>query len=539
MAGKKKNPNAKYALIGLIVALVACVATGLLASANGLVGLGMFNLSPEQTDGLDLALQISAALLAIGLLSYAILSPDTIRRFFSGRQARYGSNSLVLTLAFVGILFVGNYLIFNNPGLLGEPWDFTEDSSNTLAPETLTVLSALPEKVTATAFYTNNLNPASAEELLQKFKANSNGKFNYTFVNPDLDPIAAREAGITGDGKILLQMGATREVASFVSESELVRTLIRVISPEPRAVYFLEGHGEAGVGGVSGDRAMSIAASTMESKNYTVNSINLLSASSIPEDAEVIIIAGPQKPLSREEVNLLKKYVDAGGALLIMQDPPFFTEFGDAQDPIAQYLQTDWGIVLNNDLIFDFSSQQPLNAISAGANVHPITQNLSANYAVIMPQARSISTDLPPSQDVIVTPLMYTAANSWGETALDESSEEYQFDEGVDTLGPLNMAVAGENITTGGRVVVFGNSYFAIDGNFDVYGNGNMFINSVDWAAEQDDLPGITTRPPTDRVFTPPSQIGFLILMLVAIIVVPGMVVFSGVSAWISRRKRG
>jgi ABC-type uncharacterized transport system involved in gliding motility auxiliary subunit len=439
----------------------------------------------------------------------------------------------------VGILFVANYLVFNNPGILNEPWDFTEDKANTLAPETLDVLAALPEKVTATAFYTNNLNPAPAEELLQKFKANSNGKFDYTFGNPDLDPIAAREAGITGDGKILLQMSETKEVASFVSESELVRSLIRVISPEPRAVYFLEGHGEAGVGGVSGDRAMSIAASTMESKNYTVDTINLLSSSSIPEDAEVIIIAGPQKPLTNAEVNLLKKYVDTGGALLIMQDPPFFTEFGDAEDPLAQYLQSDWGIVLNNDLIFDFASQQPLNAISAGANVHPITQNLTVNYAVIMPRARSISIEVLSSQDVVVTPLMYTSSQSWGETQLNEASEEYQFDEGVDTLGPLNMAVAGENISSGGRVVVFGNSYFTVDGNFDVYGNGNIFINAVDWAAEQDDLPGITTRPTTERVFTPPSQIGFLILVLVAVIVVPGMVVFSGISSWLARRKRG
>jgi ABC-type uncharacterized transport system involved in gliding motility auxiliary subunit len=101
------------------------------------------------------------------------------------------------------------------------------------------------------------------------------------------------------------------------------------------------------------------------------------------------------------------------------------------------------------------------------------------------------------------------------------------------------MAVAGENTTTGARVVVMGNSLFAIDVNFDVYGNGNMFVNSVDWAAEQTDLPGITTRPPAIRVFSPPSQAGFLLLVVMAVIVVPGLVVFSGISAWIARRRRG
>ncbi len=538
MAGKKKNPYTKYAFIGLILALVSCVASGLLVSANALLAIGMFNLSPEQRDTLTLALQISVGLLVIGLAGYAAMAPDTIRRFLTGRQARYGSNSLILTLAFIGVLFVANYLVYNNPGLLGEPWDLTEDKSNTLAPETLGILDSLPETVTATAFYSSNLNRTSAEDLLIKFKSNSNGKFDYKFINPDLDPIAAREAGITGDGKILLQMGDTREIASFASETELARTMIRLINPESRAIYFLQGHGE-GSFNAGDERSYSIAKSTLESKNYTVNTINLLSQSSIPEDADVIVVAGPQKPLSQQEVNLLKEFIAAGGSLIVMQDPIPFTEFGNTADPLADYLANDWGIILNNDFIFDFSSQQPLNAISAGINPHPITQNLSINYAVIMPRARSISVAPPQSPDIAVTPLMYTSSNSWGETGYDETIEQYEYDEGTDNIGPLNMAAAGENAAANARVVVFGNSLFALDVNFDVYGNGNMFINSVDWAAEQEDQLTLTTRPATQRTFTPPTQVGFLILVLISVIVLPGMVIVSGISAWVSRRKRG
>ena len=171
MAGKKKNPSAQYAFIGLIVALVGCISTGLIGSANALLAMKMFTL--ENTDALNLALQISIAVLVIGLAAYAIMAPDNVRRFFTGRQARYGSNSLILTLAFLGVLFVANYIVFNNP----KSWDFTQDQSNTLAPETMDILDVLPAKVTATAFYSQNLNPAAAEELLMKFKSNSNGKF--------------------------------------------------------------------------------------------------------------------------------------------------------------------------------------------------------------------------------------------------------------------------------------------------------------------------------------------------------------------------
>lgn len=541
MAGKKKNPNAQYAFAALIVALIACVATGLIGSSKILTSIGMFTLPDEQIETVNLAFQISIALVVLGLATYAILAPDAIRRFLTGRQARYGSNSLILALAFIGILFATNYIVYNNQDLLGAPWDFTEDKSNTLAPETLDILNALPENIKATAYYSNAINPQSAQELLQKFKNNSNGKFDYVFVDPNQNPVETRQAGITGDGKILLQMGEAKEIASSASEAELARAMIRLINPTQRVVYFLQGHGEATLNPAD-ERSFTTAQQTLEEKNYVVKPLNLLSETEIPADAEVIVVAGPQKPLSQDEVNMLKGFVDKGGSLIVMQDPRALTEFGTAYDPIAKYLRQDWGIIINNDLILDFSgtTDNQLNAVSESANMHPITQNLSQNYAVIMPNAQSISIEPLDSVDVVVTPLILTSPNSYGETKLDVSEgEQIQYDEGTDNIGPLNMAVAGENLTTKGRVVVFGNSLFAINAYFDVYGNGNFFINSLDWAAEQENLINLTTRPQTQRIFLPPSQLRFLILAVVMIIVIPGMVVFFGISSWIARRRRG
>lgn len=533
MAGKKKNPYIKYAFIGLIVSMLGCVSTGLIGAAKAFISMGMFTL--ESTDTLNLALQISLGVLVLGLAAYAIMSPDSIRRFFTGRQARYGSNSLILTLAVLGIIFVVNYLVFNNP----KSWDLTEDKSNTLSEETLQILATLPEKVAATAFYSATLDSSTADELLLKFKTNSNGKFDYTFVDPDTNPVAAREAGITGDGKVMLQMGETKEIASFVSEEELARTMIRLISPEPRAVYFLQGHGEPNIEAGS-ELSYSIAKSTLETKNYTVGTLNLLTDKTIPEDALAIIIGGPTKPLGSREVTLLKKFVDEGGALIVMEDPRFFTEFGEAPDPLAEYLVTDWGISLNEDLIIDFSgvTQNALDAASLQYNPHPITQNLNQQYIVILPQARSISLTTT-AEGVTTTSLLNTSENSWGETSELVADQNPVFDEVTDLPGPLTMAAAGENTTTKGRVVVVGNSIFATDTVFDAYGNGNLFINSVDWAAEQEDLLSIPARETTQRAFLPPTQGRFLFLIIVVVFVVPGMVVFAGVYSWYIRRKRG
>ncbi|NOH04279.1 MAG: hypothetical protein HND47_21050 [Chloroflexi bacterium] len=237
-------------------------------------------------------------------------------------------------------------------------------------------------------------------------------------------------------------------------------------------------------------------------------------------------------------MELLKAYVDNGGSLVVLEDPRYFTEFGTANDPLAAYLVREWGIKLNEDVVIDpASSQNPFQAVSSLYNPnHAITQNLTSNLIVVMPQARSLSITSE-KENVTQTWLISTIETAWGET--DLNSEQLSNDPQVDTQGPLYLAVTGENAVTGGRVVVYGNSLFAIDVNFDVYGNGNMFINSVDWAAEQEDLLNITTRPQTQRIFMAPSNLNFLILVLLTVIVLPGMVVFFGISAWIARRRKG
>lgn len=540
MAGKKKNPNAKYAIIGLIVALVACLSTGLLASANLLGAIGMFTLPDDAQNVVTIALQVSVGLIIVGLAAAAILNPDAVRRFITGRQARYGSNSLILALAFVGILFTANYMVFNNTDWLGSPWDFTADQTNTLAPETLEILEALDQPVLATAFYSTNSNRTGAEELLQKFKDNSGGDFDFTFVNPDTNPVAAREAGITGDGKILLQLGDTKEIANFATETEIARALLRVKSPGERTVYFLQGHGEVSLD-PGGEVTYGVVKSTLEAKNYTVNTLNLLTTRQVPDDALAIIIAGPKKPVSADEVELLKAYVDAGGSLVVLQDPVFFTDFGDANDPLADYLVSDWGISFNNDVVIDAAN--PDNYLAAVSSLynpgHPITQDLNPNLITIMPQARSLSIS-GAIENVTQTWLISTAENSWGETSTLNGTDAPEFDQETDIPGPLYLAVAGENAASGGRVVVFGNSLFPIDGNFDVYGNGNFFINSVDWSAQQEDLINLTTRQSTPRTFQPPATVWqFLVLVLVLVLVLPGVIIFFGISTWLSRRRRG
>ena len=517
------NPKyRRFAPLGLVVALIAA-----------LVAIGLYIVQRE----LNLPLQISLGLVVIGLMAYAALNPEQVRTALTGRQARYGSNALVLAVAFLGIIVVVNYFFHEN----SKRWDLTEDQENTLAPETLEILTSLPEQVTARAFYSPQLSRQSAEELLEQYAFNSDN-FNYEFIDPVKDPTAAQEAEVTKDGTIVLYMGEHKEPVEFVSEQEITAALVRLMNPGGRVVYFLTGHGEFPLEG-GGEQTYTQLVSLLESKNYAAESLNLLTTNNIPEDASVIVIAGPVKPVTQVEVDLLDEYLQNGGSLIVLQDPPVFTEFGSDPDPLADYLAANFGIIYGNDVVVDVDAaraiNQPFVAIANQYANHIITERMRG-LATFFPTARSLTIDNSIETGVSQIQLIQTSPNSWAETNAETlGTSDMEFEESEDTLGPITLAVVSENFSTGARLVVFGDSEYASNGYFAVYGNGDMIVNSIDWAARQENLISLTPKTTTERVLVPPKAYTLNLILLGAMVVLPGLVVASGIVAWVVRRRRG
>ncbi len=501
-----------------------------LAGAAALVAIGAYIIQRQ----FSLIVQISLGLAVIGLALVALLDPERVRRFFAGRQARYGSNALVLTLGFIGILVVVNYLVYHNT----RQWDLTEDQQYTLAPETLNTLKNLPEKVTARGFYSSRISRTGAERLLEQYKLNSNGRFDYEFIDPIKNPIAAEEAKITQDGTIVLSMGERQQTVRFASEQELTSGLMRLMNPESRAVYFISGHGEY-IPEVGGDRSLSLVKQTLENKNYKVETLNLLASNKIPEDAEALVIAGPRNPLTESEIALLREFLAKGGGVVVMLEPTPLTNLGEAVDPLASYLSEEWGIEYGNDFVVDLTSNQPLAPFADRYNAHPITEPIQRTTSQF-PSVRSVSAATDAGLEVSLVELVLTASQSWAETDLQGIEQsQIRYDEGVDKLGPVSLAVAAEKFEPQGRVVAFGDADFAIDVNFGAYANGDLLINAIDWAAGQEALIGLTPKNPTPRLLVPPQPVILNVIFLVSVVIVPGMALVGGIIAFLRRRRRG
>lgn len=526
----KTDPR-RFAPLGLVLSLLAILSLIVVLIIKGLASASLVTLPDVKV--LDQALLASIGVFILGLALAAALDPERTRSFILGRQVQYGSNAFIMLAAFIGILFFINLIAYQNP----MKKDVTENQQNSLAPETLNLIKALPQAVIVRGYYSSNVSKDDIQKLLDNFKQNSNGKLSYEFVDPTFDPVSAQNDGVTRDGTVVVHMGDRKETVNLATEQDLDAAILRLINPQQRVVYFLTGHGERDTENQS-DTSLTQVKATLQNKNYTVKTLNLGGGAKIPADAKVVIVAGPQQPLTDAEVTALQGYLDQGGAAIVMEDPPQVTQFGDQPDPLAVML-ANWGIILEHDVIIDPNSSNALlvNADPDHYGQHPISEKLRG-YGSVYYSTQSLKTDTAP-QGVGLTPLAQTYPEAWGETDVKSIQDKsVAFDPKTDIAGPLTLAMAAENSVTKGRLVVFGDSVFAADPLYQ-RGNGDILINAVDWAAEQQNLISLTPKNNVTRTYEAPNTLGLVSIILLSICLIPLLVVIAGLAAWYSRRRRG
>jgi ABC-type uncharacterized transport system involved in gliding motility auxiliary subunit len=515
------KPFAPWALIvGVGGALAAAVAGAMYREFNVTVQVGLI----------------------VGLAGFVVavlLDPATVLAWLGLRQTRYGANVAVMTLALLGILVIVNYLAKTNP----KKWDLTEGQVNTLAPQTIEAIQKLPAPVKAIGFYSTNLasQQTSARELLDRFKAESPGKFSYEFHDLISDPITAREYNVTRDGTLVLEMGDLRETLNFASETEITSALIRFTQPVKRAVYFLAGHGELSAAD-TGNSGLSQAADLLSKQNYEVRELNLQISGTVPSDARAVIIAGPLQPLSAEEVVTLTNYLNTpNAAMIVMADPTIeiqqvVTE--TVPDPLLEYLAGAWGIQARNDVIFSPNQSvqgQPFLPVVSDYGSSPIAEKLRRIPTIFL-LARSLDSSAP-AAEVTVTPLAQTDEAAWGETDFADLAQNNQpaFGEG-DTGGPLTIGLAASNGAGKARLVVFGDSGFPANQAAQTAGL-NLLVNSVNWVTLDETLINLTPKTPPTRSLEFIDDLTMRVISFFTVIVMPLSVLIMGGVVWFIRRR--
>jgi ABC-type uncharacterized transport system involved in gliding motility auxiliary subunit len=481
------------------------------------------------------------------VLVYTLGQWREIAKLFQRRQARYGTLAGVSILVVLGILVAINYIGAKQ----NKRWDLTANKQFSLSDQSRNVVGKLDAPMQVMVFVQEPEFPRYQDKLKEYEYASK--RISTEYIDPDKKPAIARQNQVQQYGTIVFNYKGRSERVTSDNEQDVTNGIIKVVTGQQKKVYFTQGHGEKDTTVSERDGYNTIAAA-LGRENYTVDKVVLAQTGSVPDDAAVIVVAGPKTDFFPNETDALKKYLDKAGKVLLMLDPPDKPDSPPLTNLIA--LAHDWGIEIGNNVVVDISGMGRLIGTDASVPVaanypsHPITQRF--NFITAFPLARSAAPVTGGVNGHTAQTFVETSPRSWAETdirglltsgqvSLDESKGDKKgpvsIASAVSASAPTNTAKPGDNDAAKPetRLIVIGDSDFAANSGLGIQGNRDLFMNMVGWLTQQENLISIRPKEPDDRritlTATQQSNINWLSLL-----VIPGFIFGTGVYTWWRRR---
>jgi ABC-type uncharacterized transport system involved in gliding motility auxiliary subunit/ABC-type transport system involved in multi-copper enzyme maturation permease subunit len=414
--------------------------------------------------------------------------------------------------------------------------DLTPGKLYTLSEATRDLIGGVNDVVTLKFFRSDELPPEYAplrrdiEDVLKDFDSAGGGNVNLLPLAPDDDPevleeanllgIPAAEFTVVGDQERSIREGYLGIAVQYAGETEVIplvqqtadleyrlASMIRTLTAERRPVVaIMEGHGE-----LHGANRMTIGVGRLSEEYSAQRLIPDPARTAIPDSIDVIVIAGPETPLSPAEGAMLGSFLDRGGSIMLLMS-------GVQIDRQARYARPSFHPALDSLLAsrglgvmpavaYDMTSNEAVPLQTAGGVVlrqyplfpislpleHPITGD---GNSMVMRWASPLYLDQADSSRV--TPLLTTTEYGGFLLAPASVDPEMEWDTVVDpdTLEPQVLALAyqGEG---GGRMVVAGTRDIMEDGAIRLAGGVSglvFFQNAIDWLAQDEALISIRSK---------------------------------------------
>lgn len=256
-----------------------------------------------------------------------------------------------------------------------------------------------------------------------------------------------------------------------------------------------------------------------------------------PDDADLIVIAGPVIDLQPDQIARLWSYMNNKGRVLILANPIFETRRALASsNGLFQLMWADMGLLAHDDVVVT-EGTQPIYATPEAVAPEAVTPEAAATEAAAAvteaPTVESTPTELPiigqqpilisdfetgdvnqnspiaqdlggdlafftarslevdsSIQGFVVQPLVFSPSNFYGETRYDiyQRDGTFEFNIGADTTrGALPLAASYRNDKTDVRIVVVGDREFATNGA------------------------GFSSAPPNSAGFIHPANVRFML----------------------------
>jgi hypothetical protein len=484
-------------------------------------------------------------------------------------------NVALQILAALVLLGAVNYFAFNHYAR----GDFSRNQKFVLADQTRRVLRDLkgntPLRITvvfSTSPSADGLIFHDIQNLLKELVFSGRKNIKVEYVDQTRDPSRARELQgkyeftsaenviiLDYDGRVKfvpvsemadfdvtpMASGLPPRVLAFKGEQALTNAIISLLNPERLKAYFLQGHGEPAVEGMT---PISMFKDYLERQNVRVAPLSLASLESIPADCAALFLVGLKYDLTEREAAIIGKYSADKGRLLVLLDP-------QAKTPLLhQILQQSGGItpVENRVIRLMRLPLEPgvtrilIDAVTGFMlDGNSVTKRMAGMQILLEGPTQSLDFNIQKSQaaGVQIWPLIRADEEFWGEFQyVTGQNKPVRYDEGVDAGYPVYVAAAaarggvsdGRVEVENAKMVVVGNSNFVLDGPLNKPGL-DFLLSASNWLLDRGRLTGVA--PKTVQHFTLNlTDTQLRSITFYTMIVIPGAAALLGVIAWIRRR---
>ncbi|MFO7321046.1 MAG: Gldg family protein [Chloroflexota bacterium] len=511
------------------------------------------------------------ALGVLALLAWAFMSPQEARAALTGRTARFGGLSFLVTTVFIiAMMFV--YIFVRNQNIRYDLTQRDDFSLSTASEEAIATLGSDPTvpEIRLLAFYGAQMSARRDQDavLFDDYVQTSNGKISYEFVDPDRNPAMAEQYGVTMNGQIAVvavrEDGTldtqNAELVNFFSQDELTNAILKVSAEGDFRAYIVAVEDGVSLTPSNAGR-MSVLASTLTDQlDWTVDEVTFLELSrqggevtlNDPNvDGEVLVIVGGSKPLAEQELQVLTNYLDNGGQVVLFAGNSLNADQTSLAtgEALSDYLFENFGLRFRNDIVIDQQQfiQNPLITFTGDLDRgNFITSNgLPSQSAVVFELAHSIEVAETPPENVLVTPIIRSSATAYAKSDLDAVMNQNIEQTEDDLTGPLVLAATAENMQTGARIALFGSTSLVQD-DYALLQQGSVSnlsvaFNAFVWATNFNDFFQRTTivsdiRPQDTPIFADAQTLR--LINFVTIVLLPFGVLAAGAFVWWNGRER-
>jgi hypothetical protein len=480
--------------------------------------------------------------------------------FSPGRRWKIICDVVIRTALVLAVVAMVNYLGTKFYGRY-----FLSSQAQQLSTRTLSVIHSITNSITVTAYYDKSDEWYPAIMALLNEYHTANPKISVKTVDYLTDPGAAQnikdqyklssakdkdlvifDCGghvkvVNGEALTQVKLeqvpNATerefrRKPIAFNGEMMFTAMLLAVENPKPLKAYFLQGHGEPSLSD-SGDQEYQKFGEVLAESYIATEPLQLLGDNAVPDDCNLLIIAGPRTAFSDTELQKIDKYLNQGGRLFILFNY-FSIKHPTGLEPILQ----KWGVNVISDVV-----QEPNNTTSSSHQdvvvynfsshpaVNPLTK-LALQLILPLPVSR-VDTPNPPADAPKVEELTFSSPQATLLGNPTATPRSYPLMAAVDQK--TTAGVASTRGTT--RILVVGDSFFLGNQMIEAGANRDFVGYAANWLLDRTVLlEGIGPRPVKEyRLTITRDQLKQVRWLLLGAL--PGGVLVFGWLVWLVRRK--